>query len=307
MADKPPCAEARLIQIEGFRCKCTLKPENLLQSHGKFSTTWKAINEPDGSTVIVKRMRNPVSEKAKSRITTETSLSGLHPALPGHIETVYAGTEAYIVRPYIDGIDLQHFLKTHQGKQWEQFYIKLIVNLTEPLQALHTAGYCHADIKPPNILIKCQNVNDLNPGSFPEAVLLDTGLARSFGISGRTPFAVQYAAPEQVLGFGSLTGASSDVYSLGIVLYECMSGDKPFYHPNPEVMMNLMIASPLPENSRLQPELFQVLQKACFKTPLPKPPAFYQKQQLKSMLEMACNTRYQDAAGFGMALKQCIM
>ena len=121
---------------------------------------------------------------------------------------------AYLVLEYIDGDTLSNLLKD-KGRFNEADILRMLNELLDGLEAVHNAGYIHRDIKPANIIVR-------RNGS---AVLLDFGAARqAHGQTVTVVFTARYAPVEQHFGKSDALGASSDLYSLGVVAYRCLLG-----------------------------------------------------------------------------------
>lgn len=143
---------------------------------------------------------------------------------------------AYMVMDFEDGVSLSKLLK--QGKKWDEKSLSALIHpISEGLERAHRVGVLHRDIKPPNILVN----DDGRP------VLIDFGSARfesgeatSTKVTFHTP---PYAAIEQYVKTYE-QGPWTDIYALGVVLYECITGEKP-----PEVLerMHAGLGKPLSE------------------------------------------------------------
>ena len=131
-----------------------------------------------------------------------------------------------IVMEYVQGISLGAHLRAQGTLAWRQA-CRLMCHVVEALGALHDLGFVHRDVKPDNILL------DLN-GERPEAKLTDFGVARSLGgalgevkitRAGTLVGTPAYMAPEQL--FGEPAGPESDLYAVGVILHELLSGAIP--------------------------------------------------------------------------------
>ncbi len=141
-----------------------------------------------------------------------------------HIIPVYDTGEfedhLYLVMPVIDGIDVQELLK-RDGPMSPQRAVHVIDQLASALDAAHAAGLVHRDVKPSNALMTGRDF----------AYLIDFGIARSLSATkltrtGMVIGSCAYMAPER---FNSSSGdASSDIYALACMLYECLSGEQPY-------------------------------------------------------------------------------
>jgi serine/threonine-protein kinase len=143
------------------------------------------------------------------------------------VPTIASGEEdgvLYLAMAYIDGHDLRELLR-REGRLEPARVLGVLGQVADALDAAHSAGLVHRDVKPGNILIED------GPGGE-HAYVCDFGLARYLSspssLTGDRGFVgtVDYIPPEQIEG-GEIDGRA-DVYSLGCVLYECLSGARPF-------------------------------------------------------------------------------
>lgn len=143
--------------------------------------------------------------------------------------TIYSAGSAdghlFIAMRYVEGTDLRRSL-TESGRPSARAAARLIAEVAGALDAAHAAGFVHRDVKPANILLTGA------PGKG-TAFLTDFGLTRELGSSqvgltgtGRWLGTLDYVAPEQV--GGGRIDARTDIYSLGIVLFEMLTGNTPF-------------------------------------------------------------------------------
>ena len=206
-----------------------------------------------------------------------------------HIVTIHdqgtdPGTDSdrdadYIVMQLVDGPDLETLLR-REGRLPLGQALRLGVETTQALQVAHEHGIVHRDVKPGNILID-------RDGAVRVA---DFGIARAAGELGVTTAgtffgSAQYASPEQVLG--ETVTPASDVYSLGVVLYEAITGQRPFEGSSPAaVALERLRIQPAPPSAvarDLPTDLDRIILRAMAREPA---------------------DRYPSAAEFGVALEQ---
>jgi eukaryotic-like serine/threonine-protein kinase len=171
----------------------------------------------------------------------------------------------YMVLEWVDGRLLRQILN-EQKKLPPERAIRITLALCKALEYVHSQGVVHRDLKPENIMV----------GPNDEVKLIDFGIAANAG-SRRLTFAKlteamgtpDYISPEQVKG--KRGDARSDVYSLGIMFYEMLTGKVPFVGPNPFVIMNeRLLNNPIPPrevNPEVSPELQEIIYRALERDP----------------------------------------
>jgi tRNA A-37 threonylcarbamoyl transferase component Bud32 len=136
----------------------------------------------------------------------------------------------------------------------------LVETLARAMQAAHDKGIIHRDLKPANVLLAEDGT----------AKVSDFGLAKTLGEAGQTASGAilgtpSYMAPEQAGGRGRAVGPATDVYALGAVLYECLTGRPPFRAATPlDTVLQVVSDEPVPP-SLLQPRVPKILENICLK------------------------------------------
>jgi serine/threonine-protein kinase len=171
----------------------------------------------------------------------------------------------YMVLEWVDGKLLRQILNEQKILPPERA-IKITRGLCDALDYIHSQGVVHRDLKPENIML----------GAEDRPKLIDFGIAANAG-SRRLTFAKlteamgtpDYISPEQVKG--KRGDARSDIYALGIMFYEMLSGKVPFTGPNPFVIMNeRLLNDPIPPreaNPAITPELQEIIYRALERDP----------------------------------------
>lgn len=188
-----------------------------------------------------------------------------HPNIVGIYQFDQVGTLYYMAMSFIEGRDLRSHLRTYSKENRFMSYIevlRIIRDIGSALDYAHKEGVIHRDIKPSNIMV--------TPGG--RAVLTDFGLALSVseGTQGATFGSAHYIAPEQAVSSAQAV-AQSDLYSLGVVLFEMLTNRVPFNDQNAmSVALKHLNEQPPPPslyNPNLSPSIDQVILRAMNKTP----------------------------------------
>jgi eukaryotic-like serine/threonine-protein kinase len=180
----------------------------------------------------------------RARMRAEAQLAGalVHPGVArvyDYGEDDADGEPApYIVMQYVEGTSLWALLRERRTVQPEQV-MDLVAQTASALEAAHEAGIVHRDIKPSNMLVTEDD----------RVVLVDFGIARTLDAepltaTGTIVGTADYISPEQVAGQPTTT--RSDIYSLGLVAYECLSGHRPFHRESSVATALAHLHDPVP-------------------------------------------------------------
>lgn len=186
-------------------------------------------------------------------------------------------SQVYMVMEWVPGRLLRSILN-EQKKLPIARAVRLTVRILEALEYIHAHGVAHRDLKPENIMV------DESDPEQDRIRLIDFGIAQHAG-SRRLTFAnfsqsmgtPDYISPEQVRG--KRGDARSDLYALGVMLYEMLTGRVPFTGPNPFVIMNdRLLNQPMPPR-KLEPAISPQLQEILYRALEREPKNRYQTAQ----------------------------
>jgi DNA-binding beta-propeller fold protein YncE/predicted Ser/Thr protein kinase len=184
-----------------------------------YRATQLALERPVALKVIARQLAD--DEKFRRRFLSESRLAAQleHPAVVPVYDAREDDGELIVAMRLIEGGDLRKLID-REGPLQPERAIHLLAQIAEALDAAHAAGIVHRDIKPHNILIEGER-----------AYLSDFGLAKAYAETGPGSGAsivgtVEYMAPEQWRG--EQVGPAADVYALGCVLYEALTGIVPY-------------------------------------------------------------------------------
>ncbi len=269
---------------------------------GGMGVVYEAVNEATNRRFALKLIhpevtRDPAGRERIAREATAPNEIG-H---PGVVPVYDAGTDAdgtlYLCMELLEGRTLREAL-AEEGATIEAAIAHVLAAL-EPLAAAHAKGFVHRDLKPENVFLAKDGVK-----------LVDFGLVRradatSASMTGQTIGTVHYMSPEQARG-GSQATAASDVWSVGVMLYEIVAGQKPF---EGESALDVMMKAAGEPHARIDaPEALASLVDACLaKDPASRPAdASALEPRLRAALEdlgaSGAGSRPVDAAHFAREL-----
>lgn len=191
---------------------------------GGMADVYKAIDIMEEKLVAVKILKNEFAgnEEFLRRFRNESKAIAVlsHPNIVKIYDVDFTEKAPYIVMEYIDGITLKEFMEQQGALKWKDA-VHFSVQILRALQHAHDRGIVHRDIKPQNIML-------FSDGTIK---VMDFGIARfaredGKTLSDKTIGSVHYISPEQARG--EITDEKSDIYSVGAMLYEMITGTKPF-------------------------------------------------------------------------------
>ena len=205
---------------------------------------YEARDRRDGSRVALKVPDTsylgdiPSWERFRREVALARRLR--HPLIADIKEASDDATQPFLAVEFVDGLDLQEYIREHGPLPIDQA-IALGVQICETLEYIHAQQVIHRDLKPANIMVQADGSPKLV--DFGIAKPLDMkritwkGFSKTFG----TP---SYMAPEQVQG-GRIS-AATDIYALGVILYEMLAGKPPFEGDNAFQVMNWQVTKQPP-------------------------------------------------------------
>ena len=241
--------------IAGYRIESVI-------GRGGMATVYRAEDTRLGRKVALKLLSTALAanEQFRQRFIRESRLAASldHPNIVPIYEAGDADGVLFIAMRYVVGSDLKDLL-ARDGALAPDRAVRLFTQIGDALDAAHELGLVHRDVKPGNILIT-QTHEHGDHVTSEHVYLTDFGLTKrtsslSGGLTGTGHFlgTVDYVAPEQIQG--KPVGPAADMYALGCLLYECLTGRVPFRRDDDAAVLWAHLIEPPPPPALLRPDL----------------------------------------------------
>lgn len=217
---------------------------------GGMSTVFQAIDTRTEIPVAVKiphLQRHSLIREWWFPQKNQTIRNFQHPGLVRILDVVHT-SRSYVVMEWLEGRSLRDLIDDGNVLSIERS-IQTVLELCDTLACIHERGFLHLDLKPENVIVDHRDhikLIDFDP-EFANGNRVRNLLRRK---KTGTP---DYASPEQIRG--KYAGTTSDLYSLGLILYEMLTGELPFSGVNPTTSLNLRLNSNAPAPDELNPEI----------------------------------------------------
>lgn len=238
---------------------------------GGFGVVYLATDTQLKRDVALKIPRDELDAPAKQRFLREAeAIASLnHPAIVSVYDAGETGDFCYIATAFCNGPTLSQWM-SDTGDISIGIAVSVVRHLAEAMEHAHSRGVIHRDLKPSNVMLV--PVEDANQ-EFPfDVVITDFGLAKllerrledtNSSVVLGTP---AYMAPEQIIvGDNPPSGHSADIYSLGVILYELLTGSRPFEASSVVAVMDAIRTQKAPDVSALRNDLPRDVATICMK------------------------------------------
>jgi serine/threonine protein kinase len=244
---------------------------------GSMGAVYEGVRTEDGKRVAIKVLSAELAKQpaARARFLEEGKLTARvrHPNIVEVIETGEDGDSAFLVMERLDGEDLAQRIRA--GAMAVADAVDLLIPVCDAVVTAHRRGITHRDLKPSNIFLTVRDgrthpivldfgIAKQDDGSAPRAGQLPgSGPRVMFG----TPY---YLAPEQVADHRS-AGPASDQYALGVILYECLTGERPYGGDDMDQLFKVIVAGNAPPPRTRRSDIPAELESVVLRAMSPKP------------------------------------
>ena len=241
---------------------------------GGMAYVYRAYDTIDDRIVAVKILKDEFlhNEEFSRRFKNESKAIAIlsHKNIVRVIDVSFTDSLQYIVMEYIDGITLKEYIEQQKVLQWKEV-VHFIVQILQALQHAHDKGIVHQDVKPQNIMLLSDGtikVTDFGIARFSRAATQQSEQGdKAIG-------SVHYISPEQARA--EITDEKSDIYSLGVMMYEMLTGKLPFESDNAVSVAIMQMQSVAQRPTAINPEIPEGLEEITLKAMQKDPSKRYQ-------------------------------
>jgi serine/threonine-protein kinase len=223
---------------------------------GAMGVVYRGTNESTGRAAAVKVVSGDLSQQSKiyERFQREAEIlqQFRHPNIVRFLAVGRFRGTSYIAMEYVQGVTLEKILQDRERLPWREV-VELGIQICDALHYAHERGVVHRDLKPSNLMVTADG----------KVKLTDFGIAKDLDktaltATGRTLGTAAYMAPEQIRGTPAVSH-KTDLYGMGIVLYQMLVGKPAFEGSSPVVLMHCHLNEPPPRPSSKITEIPKVL------------------------------------------------
>ncbi len=241
---------------------------------GGMAYVYKAYDSIDDRVVAVKILKDEflANEEFTRRFKNESKAIAIlsHPNIVKVYDVSFGERLQYIVMEYIDGITLKEYIEQQKDIKWKEA-VHFTVQILRALQHAHDKGIVHRDIKPQNIMLLPDGtikVTDFGIARFSRTDI------RATSATDKAIGSVHYISPEQARG--EITDEKADIYSVGVMLYEMLTGRLPFEADNAVSVAIMQLQSEPKHPREINPQIPEGLEDITIKAMQKDPAKRYQ-------------------------------
>jgi predicted DCC family thiol-disulfide oxidoreductase YuxK len=260
-----------------------------------------AFRYPDGKRFSVRHIKSSVPDFALLSLLMyhESLVKNMGKSVAGAIEVIRQDDHLFIVKEFPSDMSLKKLLRQESFKSRSKllYVLNLFREILKSISHLHENGIIHAGLRPATVYLE-----DYFKGyskRCPKIIISDFSLCKTKQFEppkgASLPVGYMYNAPEVVLSRYDLFCPATDVYSIGIMLYEMLKGHHPHRIKHPRVVGDMHLAAPLKDFGGIHPEIVKIIKKACEKEVFVKPIHYYNYKQVGDVLLTGIEKRYLSA------------
>ena len=297
--------------LEGDKAKYIFFPEEddtILNRNG-YATVYVGANADTKEKVILKKISPALfgndSQRFKffATVCNEVKIDGL----VGISDMIFDEGNIYLVCEYVSGRTLKELIYDQKFMDYRNdiFFLRIISNCLETLSFIHKLKLCHGNLRPENIIVQwdeCEEFDFMHPTAKILSVESIKLGFKNMPLIRRVD--TLYQSPEQVIGFEDLVGDYSDIYSMGLIMYEALARE-PLFSPDKPIVKRQQVFGKIEQHYRISDEAHAIIEKATVR-PLPFVPGAISDNAQKIMVLKALNDRYQSAEAFKKELDELI-
>lgn len=255
--------------IDGFETQSLQKPRGSqdriaqfalvrILGKGSYGNVWLADDLRLGRSVALKLPSGNSPGDSTLLHEAKTAASLRHPNIVAVYEVGIDKGQVFIASELIDGVTLRDFLSI--GRPRLERAIEILIPVTEALQYAHEHRVVHRDVKPANILLDNAGKPYVNDFGLAKRLSADETISSQGQVVGTA----RYMSPEQAFGRTEETDARSDIYSVGVMMFEMMTRESPF-RGNARAILQQKVLQDAPSPRMLEPSIPRDLETICLK------------------------------------------
>ncbi|MBO7133789.1 MAG: protein kinase [Bacteroidales bacterium] len=298
--------------LDGSKAKYIYFPEEqgTIISRSLYATLYIGANADTKEKVVLKKISTAMFGNDAQRfkffatVCNEVKIDGL----VSIEDMIFDGSDIYLVCEFVAGRTLKELIYDPKYLDYRNdiFFMRIIENCLETLTFIHKLKLCHGNITPENIIVQwddCEEFDFLHPTA---KILSIESIKLGFKNMPliRRISNTLYQSPEQVIGFEDLVGDYSDIYSMGLIMYEALARE-PVFPADKPIVKRQQVFGKIAQHYRISDEAHAIIEKATVR-PLPFVPGAISDDAQKLMVLKALNDRYQSAEAFKNDLEKLI-
>lgn len=287
--------------------------QDTILGKGKFSIVYLAAEISSRQKVICKQLSPALfdNQTAKLKFFIESGVNLNHNNIVKTLDLVVEDDAIFLIQEFVPGLTLKELIndKKYFDCKYNNYFYKIILECLDAVGFIHSNNLCHCDLKPANIIIENEYYEaDLEN---PKIKIIDFGNIKTCFKSteldreNRT-YNMMYGSPEQIFGFTELIGEHTDIFSLGLILYEAISKEPALNISNPLLLRRLQSVVKIQKHYRFTDDIFDIISKATVKPDLPKPEKYYSNDEIKLEIIKSLTLRYQSTEDFKLDLQKLV-